>query len=114
MVIVKASLIKCVLVAIFSRTEIIIDAIVAVFSKPIQISSFQRLTAIADCSGLFRDRSGLCCHRSGIFRDCSGLVCARSGQLRESSILGRRRNNYFQLRDDNFRLEHGYLGFNDD
>ena len=35
MVIVKASLIKCVLVAIFSRTEIIIDAIVAVFSKAI-------------------------------------------------------------------------------
>jgi len=35
MIIVKPSMTKCVLVTIFLRTEIIIDAIVAVFSKAI-------------------------------------------------------------------------------
>ena len=47
MIVAKASMTKCVLVAIFSRTEIIIDAteiiidvIVAVFSKATYINSF--------------------------------------------------------------------------
>jgi len=41
MVIVKPSITNCVLVAVFLRTEISIDAIVAVFSKAIYNPSFQ-------------------------------------------------------------------------
>ncbi len=60
MFIVKPSITISVLVAVFLRTEIIIDAIVAVFSMAIQVQSLHRLTEAPDCSGLFHDRSGLC------------------------------------------------------